>query len=227
MFVPTRILGRRSIWKRLWFLVVVGIAASGLPCGSFAGERTFPGKSWEVKEPGALGMDAARLEALARALSGRGCVVKDGFVVKTWGSQSEKKDWYSSAKPVLSTLLFFAIQEGKVAGVDAKVIDAGWKLSEKDAPMTFAHLANMVSGYARPGTAGSGVGLQRLRHHALPEDAVRPGLPGRPGQSRGRAVRAAEVRGRAVVRSSPSAQSLGARLRADRLVLVEQGTMEW
>ncbi len=99
-------------------------------------------------------MDAARLDALAQALGGRGCVVKDGFVVKTWGSQSEKKDWLSSAKPVLSTLLFFAVQEGKLAGVNAKVADAGWKLSAKDAPMTFAHLANMVSGYARPEPPG-------------------------------------------------------------------------
>ena len=55
----------------------------------------------------------ARLEAVAAALGGRGCIVKDGYVVHQWGDQAEKSDWLSSAKPVLSTLLMFAIQEGK------------------------------------------------------------------------------------------------------------------
>jgi len=53
-------------------------------------------------------------------------------------------------------MLFFAIQEGKVAGVDSLVKDWGWDLSSKDETMTFRHLANMVSGYARgenPGEA--------------------------------------------------------------------------
>jgi CubicO group peptidase (beta-lactamase class C family) len=67
-----------------------------------------------------------------------------------------KKDWASAAKPVLSTLLLFAVHEGKLASVDARVADAGWSLAPKDRPMTFRHLANMVSGYARgepPGAA--------------------------------------------------------------------------
>jgi len=59
------------------------------------------------------------------------------------------------AKPVLSTLLFFAIQEGKLSGVDTPIESFGWKLSAKDRGITFRQLANMVSGYARPETPGA------------------------------------------------------------------------
>ncbi|HWB87509.1 MAG TPA: DUF4038 domain-containing protein [Bryobacteraceae bacterium] len=82
-------------------------------------------------------------------------MIKDGYIVKSWGSQSEIGDWLSSAKPVLSTLLLFAIQEGKVASPDALVRDFGWKLSAKDQTMTFRNLADMTSGYARPEPPGA------------------------------------------------------------------------
>src|SRR5687768_1137160 len=74
----------------------------------------FPGAQWEQREPREAGLDASRLDQLAAELEGHGCVVKDGFVVKTWGNQSEKRDWLSSVKPLFSTLLFFAIQEKKL-----------------------------------------------------------------------------------------------------------------
>ncbi len=114
----------------------------------------FPGESWESKRPEALGLDPVRLDQLAEALGGRGCVVKDGYIVKTWGSQTARRDWFSSAKPVLSTLLMFALQEGKVKSVDQPIRDFGWELSPKDREMTFRHLASMTSGYARPERPG-------------------------------------------------------------------------
>jgi CubicO group peptidase (beta-lactamase class C family) len=76
-------------------------------------------------------------------------------VVKEWGSQSEHGDWLSSAKPVFSTLLLFAVQEGKAPGIDAPIQDFGWSLSPKDQTMTLGHLTNMVSGYARPESPGA------------------------------------------------------------------------
>jgi Putative Ig domain/Beta-lactamase len=102
-------------------------------------------------------MDSAKLNQLAAHLGGRGCVVRHGYLVKCWGDVITRSDWYSSMKPVLSTLLFFAAQEGKVSGVDAKV-DPWWggRLSAKDKSMTFRHLGAMTSGYARgeaPGAA--------------------------------------------------------------------------
>jgi len=120
-----------------------------------AREIVFPAEHWPTAEPSELGLDPQRLNAVAVALGGRGCIIKDGYVVKSWGSQSDKSDWFSSAKPVLSTLLMFAIQEGKVANPDAKLIDFGWQLSEKDRDMTFRHLGAMTSGYARPEPPGA------------------------------------------------------------------------
>jgi len=115
----------------------------------------FPADEWSVCRPEEAGMDANVLDELAEVLGGRGCVVRHGYMVKTWGSQSAKGDCLSSAKPVLSTLLFFAIHEGKIPGVDSLVGDWGWDLSAKDRTMTFRHLASMTSGYARPEPPGA------------------------------------------------------------------------
>ena len=135
---------------------VVSVLSMALAtCTCLAGEVVFPAEHWQEKAPAELGLDPARLDAVAVALGGRGCIVKDGYVVKTWGSQSQKSDWYSSAKPVLSTLLMFAIQEGKVSGVDAPIAQFGWELKDKDRPMTFRHLGAMTSGYARPEPPGA------------------------------------------------------------------------
>jgi hypothetical protein len=113
-------------------LVAIAAPQSGEPTdgSSASADRTpavrsvvFPGKAWELKRPESIGLDEERLEALAKALGGRGCVVKNGYVVKAWGSQSTRRDWFSSAKPVLSTLLLFAIQEGKIKSVDQPILD--------------------------------------------------------------------------------------------------------
>jgi len=52
-------------------------------------ESALPGKNWEQREPAQLGVDAALLDQLANQLGGRGCVVKDGYVVKAWGDQAQ------------------------------------------------------------------------------------------------------------------------------------------
>ncbi|MFH1737699.1 MAG: DUF5060 domain-containing protein [bacterium] len=117
-------------------------------------EATYPGKNWEQKAPEKVGLAKEPLQEIETLLGGRGCVIKDGYVVRSWGDQSMREDWLSSAKPVLSTLMFFAIQEGKVENVDAKISEFGWELSSKDENMTFRHLANMISGYRRPERPG-------------------------------------------------------------------------
>jgi CubicO group peptidase (beta-lactamase class C family) len=124
--------------------------------GSASGaDVVFPGATWDTRKPHDLGLNEARLDAVATALKGRGCVVKDGFVVKAWGEQGQKGDWASSAKPVLSTLLMFARHEGKIKSFDQPVIDFGWELLPKDRSMTLRHLASMTSGYARPEKPGA------------------------------------------------------------------------
>lgn len=114
------------------------------------GETIFSGKSWQERKPAELGVDPAKLDELATRLGGRGCVVKDGYMVKTWGDQAQRADVLSSAKPMLSTLLFFAIEEGLVKSVDQPIAEFGWNLRPKDQGITFRHLGSMSSGYARP-----------------------------------------------------------------------------
>src|SRR5271169_4162551 len=115
----------------------LGAALSLSPESNGAGSASesavgFPEDQWRQREPSALGFDGGKLDELAVLLGGRGCVIKNGEVVKAWGSQSQRGNWASSSKPVLSTLLFFAIDQGKLAGVDARVGDQGWKLVDKD-----------------------------------------------------------------------------------------------
>jgi CubicO group peptidase (beta-lactamase class C family) len=133
---------------------------------------TFPGITWETRRPDQVGLDEAALAEFVRRLGlpaeGRetlrpvggqvtlGCVVRDGYLVYTWGDPEARFGWYSASKPVLATLLFFAIQRGYLSGPDALIADQGWPLIEKDRTMTFAHLCNMISGYGcaeRPGEA--------------------------------------------------------------------------
>jgi CubicO group peptidase (beta-lactamase class C family) len=124
------------------------------PIAEFPAKPVFPAKSWETREPQSLGLDPAKLDALAASLGGRGCIVKDGYIVKSWGDQHERSDIFSSAKPILSTLLLFALKEAKIQSVDQPIADFGWPLPPKDQPITLRHLASMTSGYARPEPPG-------------------------------------------------------------------------
>jgi len=117
---------------------------------------TFPGATWTSKTPQDVGLKSALLDQFAENIGGDGCVVRNGYLVKSWGDVTRHKDWASAAKPVLSTLLILAIQEKRIASIDSFVKDVGWELSVKDESMTFRQLANMTSGYGLdepPGTA--------------------------------------------------------------------------
>jgi CubicO group peptidase (beta-lactamase class C family) len=127
-----------------------GVAAAALVAIGRPADSADAPADWPRRDPNELAMDAALLDQLAEQLGGRGCVVKDGYVVKAWGDQAARSDIYSSAKPILSTLLFFAIEEGLVKEVDQPIADFDWPLSEKDRGITFRHLGSMSSGYARP-----------------------------------------------------------------------------
>lgn len=115
----------------------------------------FPGASWETREAADLGLDEKPLLEIETLLGGRGCIVKDGYVIRSWGDRSQLGDWLSSSKPVMSTLLFCAVQEGKIKSVDTHLSELGWELSTKDRRMTFWHLANMISGYRRSEAPGA------------------------------------------------------------------------
>ncbi len=134
-------------------ILIIGLS-SGFSHLLRAQTTNFPGKTWLVKQPAHFGMDKQNLDSITAILGGRGCIIKEGFVIKKWGNQETGSDWLSSVKPLFSTLLFFAIEEGKIPGVHYKIKNLGWELNEKDQSMEFYHLANMTSGYARPEKPG-------------------------------------------------------------------------
>jgi hypothetical protein len=121
----------------------------------------YPGAAWETRTPDEVGLRNAALDALAASIGGVGSVVRDGYMVYTWGDQTEKADWASAGKPVMHTLLFFAVQENRIASVDDPVgswvlAATGGTLLPEDESITFRQLMNMTSGYARidaPGAA--------------------------------------------------------------------------
>ena len=128
-------------------------------------EIVFPGDTWAERSPEGLGLDAEILDRLATKLGGRGVLVKDGYVVKSWGAQQRRGDWYGASNPLLSCLLFFGVEEGRIDGVDELIGNYHWDLRSKDSRMAFSHLANMTSGYSFPESAGetwaySNLGIQ-------------------------------------------------------------------
>ena len=136
-----------------FFLSALLIHSSTAESSEF--ERMYPKKVWQSKKPSEADLNSEKIDTIARLLGGRGCIIRRGFVVKSWGSLSQKGDWMSSSKPVFSTLLFFAIQEGKLKSVHTPIKQFSWDLCRKDETMTFHHLANMISGYARPEKPGA------------------------------------------------------------------------
>jgi hypothetical protein len=121
----------------------------------------YPGPTWETRTPEQVGLRTSTLASFAGSIGGVGSIVKDGYMVYAWGDQTAKADWASAAKPLLHTLLFFAVQEDRLESLDARVEDwvlagTGGTLRPEDEPMTFAQLMNMTSGYAvidAPGVA--------------------------------------------------------------------------
>jgi hypothetical protein len=134
------------------FRVGDGAANSSLATMSVVVQH-YPGATWETRTPAEVGLRRAPLDSLAGAIGGVGTIVKDGYVVHSWGDQTAKADWASAAKPLVHTLLFFAAQENRIASLDDPVgnwvlAGTGGTLRPEDEPMTFLQLMNMTSGYA-------------------------------------------------------------------------------
>lgn len=138
------------------FLTLVAISAGMLG----AQDKGFPGTHWESRTPEQVGLSVEKLDALQALVKGRGCVVRHGYLVYSWGDQSKSSDIASAFKPVLSTLLLMAVQEGRLNSVDEPVAEFEPRLKTinggKDARLTWRHLASQTSGYGLiepPGTA--------------------------------------------------------------------------
>lgn len=116
-----------------------------------ASEHVFPGAQWETRTPENVGLSEKKVDALKELVGGRGCVVRHGYMVYSWGDQSKSSDVASAFKPVLSTLLLMAVQDERLNSVDELVADFEPRLKTinkgKDADITWRHLASQTSGY--------------------------------------------------------------------------------
>jgi len=120
--------------------------------------QLIPGAAWEERTPEAAGLSRAKLDAARDLIGGRGCVVRGGTLVYSWGDVARSADVASAVKPVISLLLMMAVQEGKLEGVDARVSAVEPRLTGKNEAITWRHLASQTSGYGLaelPGAAYS------------------------------------------------------------------------
>ncbi|MBU6402964.1 MAG: hypothetical protein KGS61_21800, partial [Verrucomicrobia bacterium] len=101
--------------------VLLGNTAAGPTVQAQAGAPVYPRANWEQRSPESLGLVPGRLTALAALVGGRGCVVRHGYLGFSWGDQAKSSDVASAFKPVLTTLLFIAIQQGRIRSVDEPV----------------------------------------------------------------------------------------------------------
>ncbi|NOY79853.1 MAG: beta-lactamase family protein [Kiritimatiellaeota bacterium] len=127
------------------------------------GAPVWPGKTWATRKPAEAGLDAARLKTFSDYVRGRGCIVRHGRLVYTWGDYKRRGDVASAAKPVYAHFLFEALEDGRIASLDERVakyeprlaaINAS--LDHKDRLITWRHLANQTSCYGvaeKPGSA--------------------------------------------------------------------------
>jgi imidazolonepropionase-like amidohydrolase/CubicO group peptidase (beta-lactamase class C family) len=122
--------------------------------------EVYPGKTWASLRPEEAGLSSNKLAEFSALVGGRGCVVRHGAMVFAWGDQARSSDIASAFKPLLSTLMFMAVQEGRIASADEPLARFEPRLKTlnggKDATMTWRHLASQTSGYGwseKPGEA--------------------------------------------------------------------------
>ncbi len=154
--------------------------------------EVWPGEDWKKIEPAEAGFDVAKLDELAAYVKGAGCVTRDGKMVYSWGPYKGALEIASASKPVLMMLLLKAVESGKIASLDSRVVEVEPRLAtlnaalgHKDAAITWRHFITQTSCYGveeQPGAAFDyndyqvalfyDTLMQRVFKIAQPEDAT-------------------------------------------------------
>jgi CubicO group peptidase (beta-lactamase class C family) len=107
-------------------------------------------------------MDQVKLEAFVDFLGGRGAVVRYGYMTFTWGDQAYDADLASADKPIYTTLLLMAAEQGRLSSLDQRIdtfepcVDSiNPDLGHKDRNITFRQMANQISDYGVQESPGS------------------------------------------------------------------------
>ena len=140
------------------------------------GTIIYPGDQWDTIPPDDAGLDPDTLGAarswMVQAAGDRPyrvVIVRGGRLVAEWyqGVGRDEQLWMASAsKSVFSSMLGIAIEEGRIASADAKLVDyypeamdvpegegpkPGRYVFAKDRAITFRQVISNTSGYMKPG----------------------------------------------------------------------------
>jgi CubicO group peptidase (beta-lactamase class C family) len=150
-------------YPRRWFACLASPAVAFLLAGLMAfspaslplvaveaeGDAAWPAPHWIERSPADVGLDAEKLAALGQLVGGDGVVIRHGYLVHGWGDITRVGDVASAMKPLLSTLLLVAIEEGLIESVDETLVKYEPRLA--DIPggdrITWRQLANQMSAY--------------------------------------------------------------------------------
>ena len=117
-------------------------------------KTVYTGKEWQVKTPQDVGLDEQKLKELSAYAGGFGCIVRNGYMVYTWGDAGMRKDVASAVKPFYTHFLLKAVEEGKLKSIDDRVANFEPRLSAlnealgyTDRKITWRHLSNQISCY--------------------------------------------------------------------------------
>lgn len=127
----------------------------------------FPDNRWLEDAPAAVGLDADKLKPIpdhaGADRGGRGCIIRHGRLIFSWGDIARRGDVASACKPWYTHLLFKAVEEERLPSVDTLAVDFEPRLARlnaelgcKDRDITFRHFATQTSCYGvgeRPGEA--------------------------------------------------------------------------
>ena len=145
-------------------------------------EGVTPGSSWRSRMPKDVGLDRGKLQEFGRFVGGRGCVVRHGYLVYSWGDISRRADVASACKPFYSHLLLVALESGRIAGLEEKVVRWEPRLKTINAAL-ITRTPRSPGGLCQPDvmlpvarTAGIGLRLQRLADGAVLGHSVLKGL---------------------------------------------------
>ena len=111
----TRSPSRRAL-LRLTAATLVALGLAGREAG--AAEPIWPGTTWPTAPPAQVGMDATLLKQgvdFAKGYGGAGMVVRQGYVISTWGDTNALVNVRSAAKSFGSILAGIAVGDGLLA----------------------------------------------------------------------------------------------------------------
>ncbi|MEK7396828.1 MAG: hypothetical protein AAB116_07805 [Candidatus Poribacteria bacterium] len=131
--------------------------------GGLTNTNVYPKEKWEERKPEEVALSSKKLDQFSEFVGGRGCIVRYGYMIYSWGNQSKCADIASAVKPWFSHFLFKALEDGKILNLDDRISVIEPRLNEingtlnyKDRGIKWKHLANQTSCYGvseLPGTA--------------------------------------------------------------------------